>query len=323
MFSVIIPLYNKEHTIAHTIQTVLNQTYPDFEIIVVNDGTTDNSVQKIEELTDDKRVRIINQINKGVSAARNTGIIEAQNDWLAFLDADDEWESCYLEYVVNSISKFPKAGMIVSGRCGQSLVTRKRNNKVPENFRGKVEEIDFFENPHVFAHISATVVKKDNVFANINTWGGFIEGQRSNEDFVFLFRNALHTKVVYSGFALAIYNGDVEGQTTSMMSDELKLQDSILFHNKVIEEWIKTKKASRTFKIFMKYEIRHIWSGYLQSGNYDLLSYFIDNMHREYYNYFSSMERKLLLNKSFNKSAQYYILFTKIIWRSRGYPVVK
>lgn len=91
MISVIIPLYNKAHTIVNTLNTVLNQTYHDFEVVIVNDGSTDNGVEVIKQNFNDLRIRIINQKNAGVSAARNRGIQESRGKWISFLDADDEW----------------------------------------------------------------------------------------------------------------------------------------------------------------------------------------------------------------------------------------
>lgn len=86
-FSVIIPNYNNGGTLARAINSILNQTYPAYEIIVVDDGSTDDSHSVAESFGD--RIRYIPQINSGVSAARNRGATEATGDWLAFLDADD------------------------------------------------------------------------------------------------------------------------------------------------------------------------------------------------------------------------------------------
>lgn len=88
MISVIIPLYNKERTIVRTIESVLLQVHVDFEIVVVNDGSNDNSVALVHSLSD-KRIRVIDQKNGGVSSARNRGIEEALGEWIVFLDADD------------------------------------------------------------------------------------------------------------------------------------------------------------------------------------------------------------------------------------------
>src|SRR5690606_12651401 len=99
MFSIVIPLYNKAKSLRGTIQSVLNQTFHDFEVLVVNDGSTDESVAILQEFTD-QRIRLISQRNQGVSAARNTGIKNATFDWIAFLDGDDVWKEDHLEQIV-------------------------------------------------------------------------------------------------------------------------------------------------------------------------------------------------------------------------------
>lgn len=101
-FSVIIPLYNKEDYIESTLQSVINQTFQDFEIIVVNDGCTDNSLEIVNSIKD-KRIEIIQQKNLGLSSARNTGIKKAKATNFAFLDADDLWTKDYLEIMYRLI----------------------------------------------------------------------------------------------------------------------------------------------------------------------------------------------------------------------------
>lgn len=106
MFSIVIPLYNKELSIESTIQSVLNQTYQNYEIIVVNDGSNDSSAKVVQSIRD-TRVRMIHQENQGVSAARNRGITEANHDWIAFLDGDDLWKKNHLEEIVAMMADFP------------------------------------------------------------------------------------------------------------------------------------------------------------------------------------------------------------------------
>lgn len=106
MFSIVVPLYNKELSVQNTLESVINQTFPEFEIIVVNDGSSDNSVNKVN-LIEDNRIRIIHQENQGVSAARNKGIKLAKYEWIAFLDADDLWEPNHLEEMSKLIRKYP------------------------------------------------------------------------------------------------------------------------------------------------------------------------------------------------------------------------
>lgn len=96
MFSIIIPLYNKEKFIKRALDSILNQSFQEFEIIVVNDGSKDNSEEKVKEVSD-PRIKIINQVNAGVSAARNRGAEEAQYKYLAFLDADDIWDKYFCQ----------------------------------------------------------------------------------------------------------------------------------------------------------------------------------------------------------------------------------
>lgn len=112
MISVVIPLYNKAHTIVNTLNTVFAQTFQDFEVVIVNDGSTDNSVEVIQQHFNDPRIRIIHQKNAGVSAARNKGILESRGEWISFLDGDDEWLPYYLEEVNNAANKLPRNGII-------------------------------------------------------------------------------------------------------------------------------------------------------------------------------------------------------------------
>lgn len=114
MFSVIIPLYNKELSISNTIQSVLDQTFQNFEIVIVNDGSTDNSVKEVEKF-EDKRIRLIHQKNQGVSAARNRGIEEAKYEWIAFLDADDLWMKEHLEEYAKVVIENPQLSWVISG----------------------------------------------------------------------------------------------------------------------------------------------------------------------------------------------------------------
>lgn len=108
MISVIIPLYNKEAIIGQSLQSVLSQDYDDFEVIVVNDGSTDRSADIVHSITD-PRVRIIEQENGGPSKARNTGVRNAKGEWVVFLDADDELLPATLSYFDGLIKTHGKA----------------------------------------------------------------------------------------------------------------------------------------------------------------------------------------------------------------------
>lgn len=95
--SVIIPVYNAEKYLAETLDSVLNQTFTDFEVIAVNDGSTDNSLNILNEYGNkDSRIKIFSNSNSGVSTARNTGIEKASGEYICFIDADDLIASEYM-----------------------------------------------------------------------------------------------------------------------------------------------------------------------------------------------------------------------------------
>lgn len=112
-FSVIVPMYNKETAIQTSIRSILSQTYKNFEVIVVDDGSTDHSVDTIKQFSDE-RLKFYSKSNGGPSSARNYGIKKAQGDWITFLDADDILYPDALFYFVKGIQKYPEAEMI----CG-------------------------------------------------------------------------------------------------------------------------------------------------------------------------------------------------------------
>jgi glycosyltransferase involved in cell wall biosynthesis len=114
LVSVIIPLYNKERSIARAIRSVCNQTFCDFELIVIDDGSTDRSADFARQY-DDNRVRVISQVNSGPGAARNAGIRAAKGEVLAFLDADDEWLPDFLKHSVAILDRYPEVASVTSG----------------------------------------------------------------------------------------------------------------------------------------------------------------------------------------------------------------
>ncbi|OCQ90674.1 glycosyl transferase family A [Nostoc sp. MBR 210] len=109
--TVVIPAYNAMQFLPETVESVLAQTFSDLELLIVNDGSSDNIVQWANNITDE-RVKLISQENQGVSAARNTGIMQSNGEYLAFLDADDLWKPTKLEKQIRRFEEYPEAGLV-------------------------------------------------------------------------------------------------------------------------------------------------------------------------------------------------------------------
>lgn len=208
MISVVIPLYNKETTIQRALQSVLNQTYQDFEIVVVDDGSSDNGVAQVTTIQD-TRIRLVRQDNQGVSAARNRGISEANSDWIAFLDADDEWESQLLESFVELSSQHPTC-KVISGAYRHVDTSGKWKNielhNLPfEDSSGILSnyfEVASTSNPP-FCSISV-MVRKDALLQI----GGFPVGVKQGEDLLTWARLAVNNQIAYTIEPLATFYPD-------------------------------------------------------------------------------------------------------------------
>lgn len=205
MISVIIPLYNKEKQIVHTLQSVFNQTFQDFEIVIVDDGSTDGSVSEVEKFSD-SRIRLIYQKNAGVAAARNRGTEDAKGDLIAFLDADDEWKPEYLATQYYLSQKYPECNVFASNyefRDTDGKVVPTIIRKLPftgeEGVLSNYFEVASCSHPPLWT--SAVMVKKQAIQAI----GGFPVGIKSGEDLLTWARLAVNGQIAYSKKVEAIY----------------------------------------------------------------------------------------------------------------------
>lgn len=211
-FSVVIPLYNKEPHIQRALNSVVNQTIQDFEIIVINDGSTDKSADVVKSFSD-ARIRLINQKNAGVSAARNRGIDEAKSELIAFLDADDEWMPDYLETILRLREKYPYAGLYATSLKTEFIdnVLTDKDKELRKLIPNEGLILNYFKvnlkdisHKDIFYTSSVTVPK--NVFSEL---GGFQTGFWWGEDVDMWGRIALRHPFAYSSQVCAIYYQNV------------------------------------------------------------------------------------------------------------------
>lgn len=212
--SVVVPLYNKERAVVDTIHSVLNQTIVPYELIIVDDGSTDNSLnvarKRISEL-ENERVRIIHQENAGVSAARNKGILEAKGEYIAFLDADDLWDKEYLAEQVKLIYDFPDAAMwgINFAETNNGQLVRKLATGLPEGYRGYVDNYFQIKGRHSDLFCSSSVVIRKDVFDKV---GLFDERIKYAEDTDMWWRIIATHKVAFYDRYMVFYRYDAENR---------------------------------------------------------------------------------------------------------------
>jgi glycosyltransferase involved in cell wall biosynthesis len=217
MFSIIIPLYNKAPYIAKAIQSVADQTYQEFELIVIDDGSTDESLEKLRvtsyELREENpdffaKLRIIKQLNLGVSSTRNNGVKLAKYNYITFLDADDWWESTFLEEIKALINEFPEAGIYGSG-----YFKVKNGNFIPANIevekgfeKGYIEYFKTYAKTMWMPLWTGAVVIPKKIYKEFN---GFKSELKMGEDFHLWVRIADNYKVAFLNKQLSNYNQDV------------------------------------------------------------------------------------------------------------------
>jgi glycosyltransferase involved in cell wall biosynthesis len=243
--SVVIPLYNKAAYIARAVASVAAQTHRDLELIVVDDGSTDGGAD-IVRAYDDPRVRLISQPNAGVSAARNRGVVEARSDWVAFLDADDEWLPEFLQTVIDLRARYPDAGMYATavlfswdGRTHQGdyvgIPDAPEGGLLPDYFRAGLGT------PPV---CSSAVMTPKNTLAEV---GGFPVGMTRGEDLSTWARIALRYRVAWSPVPGAIYHLSAQGRACSRATDKAEVACA-----PVIEQFLESGAEPVSSRFYMR-----------------------------------------------------------------------
>lgn len=251
MISVVIPLYNKEKSILNTIQSVVNQTYTDFELLIVDDSSTDKSAS-IAASYPDTRIRVIHKENGGVCSARNRGIQEAIGEYIALLDADDQWDMKYLEEQMRMVKDYPDAAMwgINFAELSDGKLIRKLATGLPDGYRGYVE--NYFQTPGRVSDLycSSSVLIRREVFDRV---GMFDERIKYAEDSDMWFRIIACYPVAFYDRYMVFYLYDAENRAMNrkrMLKNWLpyyvdKYKDPLFKQDKVFYQWVMHWAACR------------------------------------------------------------------------------
>ncbi len=301
-FSVIIPLYNKAATISSTLDSVCRQTWNDFEVIVVDDGSSDEGYNIVSNYPDE-RIRYFSQKNAGVSAARNAGIRASVNPLIAFLDADDIWEPRFLETMHELIADYPEAGLY---GCAFDRVKEgkhyRENYPIGEGYRGYVDRYFELAQKHHLFWTSAVVVDKNLVGRDLV----FDERISLGEDLDLWFRIALKHKVAFCNQVLAHYT--IDNNDRAMLRFH-PFERSILFYltkytddetdNEVFRQFINFFRVMKIPELMDQYMLtdqqKKAW---IKSINPEGLSF----MHRSFlYLPFWLQKRVILLRRMYQK----------------------
>ena len=272
-YSVIIPLYNKADYVRKALESICNQTFQDFEAIIVNDGSTDNSLDVVKELFEqfkilDLRFKIINQENAGVAAVRNNGVAKSKGKYVCFLDADDWWEPTFLEEMDRLIREFPDAGIYASNyiyyKPGKTHVALKVE-------RGYMNYPEAYLKCGAMPVTSITTCMPRKVFDEM---GGFPVGIKLGEDFLLWAKTALHYKVAFCEKPLAYYNNDIPASlraTRHLHAPEYHM----LFYFDEIEKEIRTASLQDA-------SLQGIWSALLDKLRVKgLMDYWLDERYHD------------------------------------------
>lgn len=257
--SVVIPLYNKQAHIREAVMSVLEQSHPVDEIIVVDDGSTDDSVELLQNMKVDKLI-IHQQQNSGVSVARNKGVELASHDLVAFLDADDYWLPMFVDEMLQLESRFPDAGFFATryqNRLGCAQFSDPKINlnllfKHGSDTKGFLLS-NYFEvsaNGDLPFMVSGCMVKK-GVFQSV---GGFPVGEKIGEDQDFFAKIALVDSIAYSPNINLLYSVNSDNKAT----ENYIPAEECPFSKRLYQYQQTTKISSKLDQAISKYCAAHL-----------------------------------------------------------------
>lgn len=249
--SIIIPLYNKEKEIEKTVKSVLKQDFADFELVIVNDGSTDHSLEIVEHIKDD-RIRVVSQPNAGVSAARNKGISEAKGEFVLLLDADDILMPEALN-IVDDMGPFDVLfGSFIQTDGKGNIVSRQINSTV-----GHVEDVfKAFWRRSFFVRMGSFIVSKQYV----DKIAPFRVDMSLYEDLEWLLRLLTNAKVYVTNKVILEYSRGEAGLSRGFKSIEKDFAKEASVKN-VEDKYKKRIIGDFVFRRFYSRARHHDWGG--------------------------------------------------------------
>lgn len=249
-FSVIIPLYNKAPYVAKAIQSVLSQTFTDYELVIMDDGSKDDSYEvALRTIEGNPNCHLYRQKNSGVSVARNNAVALSRGEYLCFLDADDWWDTHFLEEMSRLIAGFPEAGIYGTNYTIVNETkhkTREAQIGVEDGFeRGYINYCQAYAKTMYMPLWTGAVCIPRDVFEEMR---GFPEGIKLGEDFLLWMRIALKYKVAFLNRPLSYYNQDVEATGKGVKRKGYEPDSFMTFHFDQFEE---AEKTNQDIKILL------------------------------------------------------------------------
>lgn len=249
--------------ISKTLKSVICQNFKNFEIVVVNDGSTDDSINRVK-CFEDLRIRIIDQENAGVSAARNRGILEARGEFVAFLDADDEWNGEYLEHVEFLVSRYSECGVFACcwafKKSGKLIMPRFKHIPNPHGIlEDYIKAMAYGASP---LWTSSVVVRKKS----FEKTGLFNIHSSMGEDIDLWYRLSLHFKIAFYNKTLAYYNIDANNRLCKQKFPEGELIFFDRLRSEIDQETNSQKKYYK--KKFLARSMHNIAKNNIKQGNF-------------------------------------------------------
>ncbi|NQY28604.1 MAG: glycosyltransferase family 2 protein [Flavobacteriaceae bacterium] len=241
-FSVIIPLYNKEAHILDTLKSIFDQNFKDYEIIIVNDGSTDNSWEKIKDLENSK-LKTFNNENQGVSQARNFAMKQAKGDYFTFLDADDIWGENHLQDLFKLTLDYPNCGLYCTNYTydyGNDFIVKPIFPTLPKNNDWKGIVSDFFLASLKFRIATTISVAIPNKI--VNTIGYFDTNFTSGQDTDYWTRIALLYPVAFTKKTSAVINIAADNRISNTHPSKRKFM--------TFEKFLEDEKTNTSLKKF-------------------------------------------------------------------------